>query len=130
MKRYVEIFYCLFFEPTVKIKTSAAREAAAKTAVHKPALKKPAIAEQPATITRRQANVNSTRGFIQFLFCLSSKKIMPQIVYKHSLKQTRFNEYNFSQIKTDCCKQQQSVSISELFISVIELLLCLPRYQR
>jgi len=130
MKRYVEKFYCLFFEPTVKIKTSAAREAAAKTAVHKPALKKPAIAEQPATITRRQANVNSTRGFIQFLFCLSSKKIMPQIVYKHSLEQTRFNEYNFSQIKNGLLCATTIRFNFGLFISAIELLLCLPRYQR
>ncbi|MEP6682601.1 MAG: hypothetical protein ABJA35_05040 [Parafilimonas sp.] len=79
MENIYRNFYCLFFEPTVKIKTRAAREATANTAVHIPALNMPAIAEQPATKIRKQANVNSSKGFIQFLFCVSLKKIVPQI---------------------------------------------------
>ena len=68
-------YYCLFL-PVENITIRPAIAAATKITDHKPALNIPAIAEQPATKIRRQANINSTRGFIQCVFP-DTKKIVP-----------------------------------------------------
>ena len=76
------IFYCLFLlDENITIRPVT--EAATKITDHKPALNMPAIAEQPATKIRRQANINSTRGFMDLHFSIMQEKLCRNFFQKN-----------------------------------------------